>query len=134
MLTAAAAAATTMSSAKNMVHAMGLLPQSVSLSITITNYKEIRTDPWCHPIHQPRNSPSYLLGTSSVSHYPSRPTCPLYTCNPALSHTSLPPQIPSYNHAIMSSLGTLLYDFSKATDTQLSSFALLCISPTFSKV
>ena len=139
MLTAAVAAAaattttTKMSSAKNMVHAMGLLPQSVSLSITITNY-EIRTDPWCHPIHQPRNSPSYLFGTSSVSRYPSRPTCPLYTFNPALSHTSLPPQIPSYNHAIMSTLGTLLYDFSKATDTQLSSFALLCISPPFSKV
>ena len=56
------------------------------------------------------------------------------TCNPALSYTSLPPQIPSYNHAIMSSLGTLLYYFSKATDTQFSEFALLCISPTFSKV
>ena len=59
---------------------------------------------------------TYLAPLLAVSRYPS--TCPL-----PLLHTSLPLQIPSYN-AIgpMSSLGTLLYDFAKSTNTQLSSF------------
>ena len=85
MAAAAAATATTttttMSSAKNMVHAMGRLP-CLSLSAYPSQLQTTkRSEPilaWCHPIHQPRNYPSYLLGTSSVSHYPSRPTCPLY--------------------------------------------------------
>ena len=77
------------SSAKNMVHGDSYLTSSVSLPITTATRKG--SEPILDAIlQQPRNSPSYLLGTSSVSRYPS--TCPL-----PLSHTSLPLQIPSYN-------------------------------------
>ena len=69
----------------------GLLPDLICQPIHHNCKQERESEPILDAIlQQSRNSPSYLLGTSSASRYPS--TCPLPP-----SHTSLPLQIPTYN-------------------------------------